>query len=36
MTIKVPGIKKEFNKSKLLLLLHEECMLIVEKEKMNI
>lgn len=31
-----PGIEKEFNKSKLLLLLQEKSMLTVEKEKMNI
>lgn len=31
----VPGTKKEFNKSKLLL-LHEECMPTIEKEKINI
>lgn len=32
----VPGIDREFHKSKLLLLLQEESMLTVEKEKMNI
>lgn len=32
----VPGVEREFNKSKLLLLLREESMLTVEKEKMNI
>lgn len=31
-----PGIEKESNKSKLLLLLQEKSMLAVEKEKMNI